>query len=262
MTHCNYIAEGRGGRILNEKLSVTLTEVGNRMQEFGKIVIGIIEKIKEETKIDFEDLSQKIDEATELNKKAMELNVKEGWGMLMRYTPSEYITPMAYSGPEKEEYFVNLIESDKIFELEYEDLKRFMGDGWAETLDEAYILIENGNYRPIIPLFISILEKSMNKAINGNENFFGGKLKTNFQLKVSELREDDLLKPFALEMVPLLIKYIFKNGINSHEELPIFNRNLIQHGNDIPDRWSKTDFYKIFTLICGVSYICKELNKE
>ena len=237
-------------------------DIVKQMLELEQRVKQTINRFVNETQIDFTDLAQRIEKSTALNIIAMETNLKEGWGILMGYTPGEYIAAIDMSSTGREEYFVSLIESDNLFRTEYDDLKEFMGADWSETLEEAYYFIEKEMYRPLIPLFITILEKSMNRVINGDKNFFGKDLKVNFEKKVLALREDDLLKPLSIQMVPVLVKHVFVNNIKSYSENPIFNRNLIQHGNDIPDRWTKGDFYKIFTLICGLSYISRELNED
>ncbi|MGE7879835.1 hypothetical protein [Peribacillus muralis] len=231
-----------------------------------------------------DNLLQKIDEAAnKLRKKGIEIltqahlegmailrgcireNVKDGWGLLPFFTPAEYCRASKVPMTEKDEYFIRLIDG---IDMEYifDDFKEFFGAGWSETFNECISHIKSGDFKSIIPFLISALEKAINLVINKNENFFGKTLKKEYQDFVDQLDEHIYIKQFAFETKKVFEDYIFKNGVKEHDEILIFNRNLIQHGNDTPDRWGKVELYKIISLIGGLIHlndiICLSRNSD
>jgi hypothetical protein len=206
-----------------------------------------------------EVLSQSHFDAMAVLRESIRENVKDGWALLPFFTPAEYFNASSFPLDEKDKYFIELIDQ---FEMEsiFEDFKKFFGTGWSETFEECIFHINNGSYRAIIPFLISALEKAINSVINKDENFFGYTLKKEYQIFVEQLGEHIYIKELAIESKKVFEEYIFKNGVKEHGEIPIFNRNLIQHGNDTPDRWGKRELYKIISLIGGLIHIANTIG--
>ncbi|MDO6657441.1 hypothetical protein [Anaerobacillus sp. 1_MG-2023] len=216
-----------------------------------KLITEAANKRKKEL---IEDIAQSHFDAMAYLRECIRENVKDGWGLLPSFTPAEYCRASKVPLIEKDEYFIKLIDE---IEMEYiiEDFKEFFGTGWSETFNECIIHIKSDNFKSIIPFLISALEKAINEVINKGENFFGINLKREYRNFVDHLDDHIYIKQLAFETKKVFEDYIFKNGIKGHNEIPIFNRNLIQHGNDTPDRWGKVELYKIISLIGGLIHM-------
>jgi hypothetical protein len=219
--------------------------------QFQKLINEIGTNLRKER---IKVLAQSHSDAMEVLRESIRENVKDGWALLPFFTPAEYCYASSFTLDEKDKYFIELIDQ---FEIEsiFEDFKKFFGHGWGETFKECIFHINNGSFRAIIPFLISALEKAINSVINKEENFFGKKLTREYQIFVKQMGEHIYIKELAVESKKVFKEYIFKNGVKEHGELPIFNRNLIQHGNDTPDRWGKEELYKIISLIGGIIHI-------
>jgi hypothetical protein len=219
--------------------------------QFQKLINEIGTNLRKER---IKVLAQSHSDAMEVLREAIRENVKDGWALLPFFTPAEYCNASSFPHNEKDKYFIELIDQFEMQDI-FEDFKKFFGPGWSETFEECIFHINNGSFRAIIPFLISALEKAINSVINKEENFFGKTLKKEYEIFVEELGEHIYIKDLAIESKKVFEEYIFKNGVKEHGETPIFNRNLIQHGNDTPDRWGKGELYKIISLIGGLIHI-------
>ncbi|PIC87966.1 hypothetical protein CSV72_02120 [Sporosarcina sp. P20a] len=228
--------------------------------DFQAIIKKAFEEFKKEAIRDYDELLRNFDKHSAI---AIENNVKDGWGLMDSFTPSEYLTPMDYDTEKRDEYFLNIFErpDDKILQVEFKRIIKFMGNGWNESLTECLSAIEKNKYRTVIPFLISILESVMNKTLNRSRTLYGTPLREAYSKKISILPED-LTKQNAIKILGIFDNYVFKNGIYHHNQVPLFNRNLILHGNDKPDRWRKIDALKLITLISSLISVDEELKKQ
>ncbi|VDG98890.1 Uncharacterised protein [Lysinibacillus sphaericus] len=228
--------------------------------DFQKIIKKAFDDFRREVIDDFDEY---MDFYEANNHIAIENNVKDGWGLMYSFTPSEYLTPMDYDSEKRNEYFLKLFDNsdDKLLEVEFERIINYMGAGWKNSLRECLSLIQENKFSVTIPFLISMLEKVMNKTLNQGEIKWGERLRSDFRAKVETLPEDDFVTINAVKILSIFDNYIFKNQVNSYNDVPLFNRNLIQHGNDEPDRWTKVDVLKIITLIAGLIMVDEELKK-
>lgn len=192
---------------------------------------------------------------------AIEKNVADGWGLVYSMTPLEYCKPMDYGKTEKDLYFIELFESDRLLEVEFEQIIDCMGEGLKNSLEETLLLIRENKIRTIIPFLITVIEKCLRKTMGNDPSLWGTTLVKKYKGLLNTVPKEEFAILNVLQMIKILEDYVFKNKVNHYTEVPLFNRNLILHGNDIPDRWTKTEVYKIISLIGGLVYVDLLISK-
>lgn len=218
----------------------------------------VLEKMRTEFQLSYGEAMKDV-------RAAMDFNMFEyNWAMTMNMTPSEYTKPFFQKMSEKEvnDYFICYFSKEEILESEINSLKDILGSGWEKTLDEVHQYILGDNFRIVIPLLVTGIEKGIKNLIakdDEHSKLYGRSLTDKITKHLSEVKDKNQNHLYVVkfaEVVDVLYKQRFlKSPVSAYNEVEGLNRNLIGHGNHDPDLWEKKHVYQLIAFLSSLEFI-------
>ncbi|MDZ5782092.1 hypothetical protein [Marinococcus luteus] len=197
-------------------------------------------------------------------REAMDINMfYYNWAITENMAPREYTHPYleGFTQEQTDEYFINIFSEEERLGTEFNDIKKLVGPSWHETLDETYELILDDKFRVAIPLLVTGIEKGIKNVMDefsDHTNIYGGALKNKVDAYLTEYQNRYEEHPY-LEQFARIISHIYREdffeNIYTREQISSLNRNLISHGNDKPDEWTKRDLYQLIAFFSSTAML-------
>jgi hypothetical protein len=144
-------------------------------------------------------------------------------------------------------------KNSALYEEEKKSIIFRSSDDWKEFYTEVFQSVEAGRFRIAIPSLMIAIEHELSE---GNDTDKSGKpLISSVQLSIEQDNNPDSFTTIiAGSLFSLLKNNIFERGITGPRS-ELINRNRILHGRDNPSAWTKTDVYRLMTIISAIKML-------
>ncbi|WP_022792092.1 hypothetical protein [Marinococcus halotolerans] len=145
---------------------------------------------------------------------------------------------------------------------EFANIKTLVGLEWEQTIDEVYQLVIEYTYRPVIPLLVTGIEKGIKNVIDEHSDhskLYGNDLKNEINKFLEKFQDEYADHPY-LKQFARIISFIYKDNflrgkVADRENIKGLNRNLVGHGNDKPNEWTKKDLYQLIAFFSSTAML-------
>ncbi|MGG3453851.1 hypothetical protein [Paenibacillus rhizolycopersici] len=185
-------------------------------------------------------------------------NAEYGWCLSAEMDIPDYrrIGSIADNQEAKDSLFTELFEANA-YQL-YEDEKNTIineskTNGWHEFYKDCFHSLENDRLMVAIPSLMMAIEHELS---NGNDTNLSGKpLVRSVKSSIEQEKEPGQFTIIiATSLFSLLENGIFEKGITGPRSM-LINRNRVLHGRDDPSKWTKTDAYRLITIISALKML-------
>ncbi|HEY2492154.1 MAG TPA: hypothetical protein VGI33_04455 [Paenibacillus sp.] len=181
-------------------------------------------------------------------------NAKYGWCISSDMDISSYreIGRSEDSQEIKDRLFTQLFEADdfRLLKDERDSIIQESSNEWKEFYDECFQCLEDGKTNVAIPSLMMAIEHELT---NGDDiDVVGKKLLKRVQESIEEGKDPGKFTAIIIGSVfGLLNNGIFKGGITGPRR-QLISRNRILHGRDDPSKWTRSDGYRLVSIISAL----------
>jgi len=242
----------RINKFLSEYNKSVIQAFTERVKPLSDAAKAISVNIPKFPKIEF----PKIEIAYERIESIIEHNSSYGWTMTGEMNTLVYMDGrlIELNGEQIDSIFVNYYGeySKENYYITKDILLGEINDQWKEVLTDCFDLYEEGKYKVIIPMLISIVESEVSFITQSDA--YGRGLLNEWGSKI--LNEKQKLTLIISRSIHNYLKdslFGFKN-FNS-DRGSYLNRNWVLHGRDDPNLWKKSDALKLINLLSSLQFI-------
>lgn len=265
-----------------------------KSDQFDELTMDIVDKMKtivEKGILPIIQVTQGIQEAKRVERKAIPVLIKHQWGFsesLPFATLQSIITTDEDTELSDEEKAVRiheeLVQAFMFLEKEglrfhpslayaRESLEKQLGYGWDYIAEELYDHVTYHRKYSAIPLMFIMMERLMvnlhETHIEQNQRDIIESFQDKMKSKNQDIKYMVNYEGYARMFNAIIKPKIF--GRAEHDDPPegILNRHLVVHGKSDPSTWTNTDMYKLLTVLFGMAetidayaFITSEIETE
>ncbi|MBQ4899345.1 hypothetical protein KB559_10900 [Paenibacillus sp. Marseille-P2973] len=184
-------------------------------------------------------------------------NAKHGWCLSAEMDIPDYrrIGSSEDNQKTKDYLFTELFEVNdfELYNYEKNSIINESSNGWQEFYKDCFHSIENGRLMVAIPSLMMVIEHELSNGID--IDLSGKPLVRSVKSSIEQEREPGKFTTIiATSLFSLLENGIFERGITGPRS-ELINRNRVLHGRDDPSKWTKTDAYRLITIISALKML-------
>jgi len=232
----------------------------HRLSTSGKMIYNYLEG-EGRNEYGFQDEYEVIEFASKIDK-AIESNTADGWPLTNEMDILSYMNIYEKSKDknQRDELFVGLYEENNSEQLNAEKdiILENITYKYRSLTEEIFDGYANGYLKALIPSLITVIEGEVAKLLSTKD--YGWRLMNNLNNELKD-KGSDMNSLVSLYCSSMLASKIFtKKDFDDRREATL-NRNWELHGRDDPNKWTKSDFYSLISILSSFMYMEEVLNK-
>lgn len=147
------------------------------------------------------------------------------------------------------------LDNSYLYRVERDFIISSASESWKQLYKSCFETIEAGRYIVVIPTFITAIEHEI-ATMHELSDLYGRRLLKRTKVSMGDDEKvDTFSSAIGLSIIAMLLNGIFENHPFNGERKPLLNRNWILHGRDDPQEWTKTDIYRLMSIISALRIV-------